>query len=141
MVSSDSGKALQVTQTGARAATESPDGSALYFIRTDTSGIWRIPLVADDAVRSRPELVVGTVHPSDWGNWRVVPDGIYYLERGRRNPALMFIRFDSEEAVAVATLRNIPGPASLAVAPDRSWILYTQVDDMESDIMLMEQFP
>jgi dipeptidyl aminopeptidase/acylaminoacyl peptidase len=44
------GTAVQVTEGGATAAQEHPDGEALYLVRPDTTGIWEIPLA--DTVRT-----------------------------------------------------------------------------------------
>jgi hypothetical protein len=40
----------------------------------------------------------------------------------------------------VAGLIDVPQHPGFTVAPDGSWILFTQVDDNEGDIILMQQF-
>ncbi|HEX9659379.1 MAG TPA: winged helix-turn-helix domain-containing protein, partial [Rhodothermales bacterium] len=47
----------------------------LYFTRADTTGIWR-------ATGSDPELLIRDLDPSDYLNWIVADNSIFYLRRG-----------------------------------------------------------
>lgn len=57
----DGGSAVQVTYGGATAAQEHPDGSALYVVRSDTTGLWTAPL----ADTSRTVVVTSSAAASD----------------------------------------------------------------------------
>ena len=136
----DSGATVQVTYDGGVAAMESVDGKSLYYVRPDTTGIWRLPLAGKPPVSPYGELVVDSLDPGDLGNWSVQADGIYHVRRRPTRTRLLFYSFQSKTNSVVAPLHNLPKTASLAVAPDRSWIVVSQEDDKESDVMLLEPF-
>lgn len=161
----DSGAVVQVTHEGGRMAHESPDGTTLYYVRqdtagiwqkslfppvgeqedllvasVDTSGIWQRTLLSETLPDQEEGLLIASLDPADWGNWVVVDDGIYFIRRDAEAPVLAFYSFATTRTLRVATLKNVPRHPSFAVAPDRTWLLYTQVDDQQSDILLMEHF-
>jgi hypothetical protein len=83
----------------------------------------------------------------------VVTNGIYFVTaENPTRPVIEFFDFATGKATEVAALEK-PIPlfgrlpsgvtefnAGLAVSPDGRWILYTQLDQGGSDIMLVENF-
>jgi Tol biopolymer transport system component/DNA-binding winged helix-turn-helix (wHTH) protein len=136
------GDPVRVTYGGGRAAREGPEGKALYYVRPDTAGIWRLPLAP--AAPAAPAMPAGRIidafDPADWGNWSVVDDGIYFVRRVEGTPVLFFYDFGTAEERRVDTLDAVPGHPALAIVADGMWLLYTQVEDGESDIFLVEHF-
>jgi Tol biopolymer transport system component/DNA-binding winged helix-turn-helix (wHTH) protein len=129
--------AVQVTRHGGFAALESPDGKFLYYAKGLTvPGLWRIP--TDGGEESE---IISSLAPSYWGYWAVVENGIYYLDM-KPKPGIDFFDFTTHRTTRVFDLENRPdsGAPGLAVSPDRESILYTQLDVLNSDIILVENF-
>jgi dipeptidyl aminopeptidase/acylaminoacyl peptidase len=129
--------AVQVTRHGGFAALESPDGKLLYYAKGLTlPGLWRIP--TDGGEESE---IISSLEPGYWGYWAVVENGIYYLDMNVK-PGIDFFDFTTHRTTRVFDLENRPasGAPGLAVSPDRKSILYTQLDALNSDIILVENF-
>lgn len=70
----------------------------------------------------------------------VVKNGIYFaIAEGPAKPLIEFYNFATNKVTHVAVLPK-PFSYSLSMSPDGRWLLYTQVDQSGSDIMLMENF-
>ena len=78
------------------------------------------------------------------GEWALLDDGICVLDVTSTPPVIEFFSFATQRLSQIAAISRevMPrGPAtSLAVSPDGRWLLYTQYDRIESEIMLMENF-
>jgi hypothetical protein len=75
----------------------------------------------------------------------VVQQGIYFLTAEKvARPAIEFFSFSTGRVTEVAALtkpfKPWTNPDGLSVSPDGRWILYTQEDRTDSDIMLVENF-
>jgi hypothetical protein len=126
-----------VTHQGGFAAFESPDGRFLYYAKGMTvPGLWRIPVDGGEEVE-----VISSLEAGYWGYWAVVENGIYYLDTATK-PGIAFFDITTHRTTRVFDLEN--GPArrapGLAVSPDKKTILYTQLDALNSDIILVENF-
>ena len=125
------GPAIQVSSRGATAA-ESSDGRSLYHLTQDSGALWRKPLDGG------PEQ---KVIDSVWlRGFTVVERGIYYT---RADPGSRWsIRFLNLSTGADTRIADLPKPpmVGLSLSPDRRTLLYTQVDDEGSDLMLVENF-
>jgi Tol biopolymer transport system component/DNA-binding winged helix-turn-helix (wHTH) protein len=129
--------AVQVTRHGGFAALESPDGKFLYYAKGLTvPGLWRIP--TDGGEESE---IISSLEPGYWGYWAVVENGIYYLDMTGK-PGIDFFDFTPHRTTRAFDLENRPasGAPGLAVSPDRKSILYTQLDALNNDIILVENF-
>jgi hypothetical protein len=132
------GPAVQVTRQGGFAAFESPDGRFLYYAKGLTvPGLWRIPTNGGEETE-----VISSLEAGYWGDWAVVEGGIYYLDTTTTKPAIAFFDFTTHRNTRVFDLENPPARSApgLAVSPDKKTILYTQLDALNSDIMLVENF-
>ena len=131
------GPAVQVTHHGGFAAFESADGAFLYYAKGLTvPGLWRIPTSGGEEVEVISSLEVGY-----WGYWAVIDNGIYYLDTATK-PGIVFFNLTTHRTTHVFDLDNPPAPLApgLAVSLDKKTILYSQLDELSSDIILVENF-
>ncbi|HJQ25852.1 MAG TPA: hypothetical protein VKA60_18175 [Blastocatellia bacterium] len=136
-VPAEGGAATQVTQQGGYCPLPSPDGKFIYYTReADADGpLWRIALE-----NGTEEMVPGFTKRTWWATWAVTDRGIYFINVANAPPAVIeFFDFQSKSYSTIATLDRRRGPG-LSVSPDGKWILYTQFDRSDSDIMLAENF-
>ena len=143
------GSAVQVTRNGGFGAFESPDGKYVYYAKARGSqsqnfrnAIWRVPVAG-----GREEPVVEPVF-SNWGNWAVLDEGLYFVnskgedESPEGRWAVFLYRFDDASISEVAPLSRPPyveGPG-FDILPGGRWILYAAAGPGESDLMLVENF-
>jgi Tol biopolymer transport system component len=131
------GPAVQVTHHGGFAAFESPDGKFLFYAKGLTlPGIWRIPTGGGEET-----AVINSLQAGYWGFWSVVKDGIYYLD-SKTKASVAFYDFDSRRITRLFDLEKPPAPQApaLAVSHDRRSLLYTQLDELSSDVIVVEDF-
>ena len=131
------GPAVQVTRHGGYGGFESLDGRFLYYAKGPAvPGLWRIPTNNGDETE-----VIGSLEAGYWGHWAVAENGIYYLDTTGK-PGIAFFDFTTRRAARVFDLENRPAREApgLAVSPDNSTILYTQLDALSRDIILVENF-
>jgi Tol biopolymer transport system component len=132
----EGGQAVQVTQHGGREAVESGDGKYIYYNKgLGIPGIWKILAAGGEEV----PVLEGALQ----GLWVLLDRGIYFVNSNTTpHPTIEFFNFASGQTTQIATIEKglrLVAP-SLAVSPDGQWILYAQVDSVESDIMLVENF-
>ncbi|MBI3681945.1 MAG: PD40 domain-containing protein [Acidobacteria bacterium] len=136
------GAASQVTQGGGFHGVESPDGKFVYYAKAaqNQPGLWRVP-----AGGGKEEPVIEALPPGYWSYWAFGKDGIYYVDRedleggGARYP-LHFFHPPTRKDRVLTHLARRPFNSGLAVSPDGKWFLYTQVDQSETDIMMVDGF-
>jgi Tol biopolymer transport system component/DNA-binding winged helix-turn-helix (wHTH) protein len=131
------GPAVQVTRHGGYGGFESLDGRFLYYTKGATvPGIWRIPTTGGEETEVIDSLAAGY-----WGYWVVVENGIYYLDTTAK-PGIVFFDFTTHRATRVFDLESRPAREApgIAVSPDGGTILYTQLDALSRDIVLVENF-
>jgi hypothetical protein len=124
------------------AGFESRDGKWLYYSKEGkTDGVWRVPAGEPGAAET---LVLDAVAADMWGNWAAVANGIYYIDHPKPpiRSTIRFFEFSTRTTRVLAELSSIPAVADsgLAVSPDESRILYSQVDRYGSDIFLVSGF-
>ena len=116
---------------------ESLDGKFLYYTKGATvSGIWRIPTAGSEETE-----VIGSLEAGYWGYWALVKNGFYYLETTGK-PTIAFFDFTTRRTTKVFELENRPAreATGMAVSPDGRTILYTQLDALSRDVVLVENF-
>ena len=133
------GPAVQITKQGGFDNVESPDGQFLYFARGRyVRGIWRMPVAGGDEV-----LVLDQHRAGELRFWTVTEQGIYFASAEKpQQPLIEFYSFATGKVTTVATLekRLLRGTSGLAVSPDGRWLAWSQIDQVNSDIMLIENF-
>jgi Tol biopolymer transport system component/DNA-binding winged helix-turn-helix (wHTH) protein len=131
------GPAEQITRHGGYGAFESADGKFLYYTKYPAiPGIWRMPTSGGEE-----SLVVPGVEPEFWGYWAVLERGIYYLDTSEK-PAIALFDFTSRQVTRLFELDSRPARevTGLAASPDARTILYTQLDALTRDIVLVDNF-
>ena len=132
------GEAIQVTRVDKPAVDiphESPDGKWLYYSMgwPGPQSVWKMPVAGGESTR-----VLEAIAPM--GKWAVGPDGIYFLtvpdEKGHTD--LTVYEFATGKTRKIRTMER--SVDDLTVSPDARTILYTQLDETGSDLMLVENF-
>jgi hypothetical protein len=135
---STGGSPVQVTRHGGFAAFESTDGRFLYYAKgLGVPGLWRIPTNGGEEVE-----IIRSLEAGHWGYWAVVENGIYYLDTTTKKPGIAFFNTISHHTTRVFDLENRPAiqAPGLTVSSSKGTILYTQLDALSRDIMLVENF-
>jgi len=71
----------------------------------------------------------------------VANKGIYFEQSIRdRSTSVRFLAFATGKVTTIATIRRPVADLGLSVSPDERYLLYTQVDQTGSDLMLVENF-
>jgi eukaryotic-like serine/threonine-protein kinase len=130
------GEAIQVTRDRGFAPLESPDGKFVYYLKdlADTD-VWRISTDGAQVTRVLEGL-------SDYRNLDVVESGLVFVPI-RNTSSLQFLNFATGK---IRVLANVDRPVALypigglAVSPDGRSILYTQIEQAGSEMMLVENF-
>lgn len=126
------GNAQQVTPNGGFAVHAAPDGKSLYFTKHDTSGIWHIPIAGGDE-----SLIVPTPASTNNNAWHVAKGGIYFLQSGNHSPlTLAFYNTATDQISDAAALPVSMQPHNFTISPDGTWLLSSQLDRSESDLVL-----
>jgi Tol biopolymer transport system component len=138
-VSADGGRAEQVTQEGGFEGFESHDGKFFYYAKgRSVPGIWQIPTAGGKETPLLDHHKAGY-----WRHWTVAEKGIYFATANTPSqPVIEFFSFATGKVTQIATLdkqlsRWEPG---LTISPDGRWLLFAQMDQYGSDVMLVENF-
>jgi hypothetical protein len=73
----------------------------------------------------------------------VVDEGIYFLNaESKQHPVIEFFSFATRRVRQIAVMEKKASHWGwgFAISPDGRWILYTQVDQDDSNIMLVDNF-
>jgi Tol biopolymer transport system component len=133
-IPSNGGEAVQVTRDGGWAPLESPDGKFLYYTKAlQGTSLWRIPVEGGQASKVLEGL-------SNYINLAIVDRGAYFVPvRNGAGDSIQFLNFATNQVRTVASFEK-PLSGGLAVSPDRRWILYPQIEQAGSELMLVENF-
>src|ERR1700730_15925956 len=128
------GEAIQVTRNGGWVAFESPDGKFVYYTKeVASSALWKMPVSGGEESQVLPSVFRSA--------FSLVNDGIYFSPEpsADRKYSIQFLSFATGK---VKTVVPIPGQVSYIfnVSPDGRSLLYTQLDEAGSDLMLVENF-
>ena len=115
---------------------ESFDGKTVYFASHDEkSTLKKVALPGQPGTESE---VDGLPRLSDSGVWTLSPGGIYFVP-AEAPRSLRYFDFASKQIRPIFEVDKDFG-SGLSVSPDGRWILYSQVGDVNSDIMLVDHF-
>jgi Tol biopolymer transport system component/DNA-binding winged helix-turn-helix (wHTH) protein len=130
-MAADGRQQVQVTRTGGFSPVESPDGQVLYYQKTqDISDIWTMPVRGGDETK-----VVESVGQR---RFAVRAEGIYCIRATEKGQRLQFFDFASRTLRDLAPLGRTQ--LGLTVSSDGRSVLYSQLDQAGSDLMLVENF-
>ena len=134
----EGGPATQVTRNGGFFASESPDGQYLYYAKApDAPGLWRMPLSG-----GREEKVLDSPPPGFWGYWAISASGIYYVDEPAPRARIRFRDFRTHRDSLVKVMSNPAriGSPGMSLSPNGSAMVFVQLDQFTSDLMLVEDF-
>ena len=132
------GPATQVTRNGGFFASESPDGKYLYYAKgPEVPGVWRVPLSGGSE-----EKVLDFPPPGFWGYWAVGANGIYYVDEPAPRARIRFRDFRTRRDSVVKVMSHAAwiGSSGMSLSPDGSAMMFAQLDEFTSDLMLAEDF-
>jgi Tol biopolymer transport system component len=131
---SSGGSPIQVTKVGGVYGVESDDGRTLYFSKIAQAGIWKTPLDGGEETRISEQ-------PAGWYNWALTRSGIYFLNTSVTPNRLEFLDFASGGTTPILSLEKAAPPfGGLAISPDHKSLLYSQIDQDDSYLMLVKNF-
>jgi len=136
----EGGPAFQITKQGGFYPHPSPDGRRVYYAHdSDRSEIWSASVDGGDEQRVSGVPPRSTKWQTDW---QVSASGIYFLEGDLPRPGIHFLDFASGRTKRVADILGRPETwgGGLALSPDGRSLLFSQIDEIASDIMLIERF-
>jgi len=134
----EGGPAIQVTRNGGFFASESPDGQYLYYAKAiDAAGLWRVPLSGGSE-----EKVLDSPPPGFWGYWAVSANGIYYVDEPGPRARIRFRNFRTRRDSVVKVMSNVAliGSLGMSLGQNGSAMVFVQLDQFTSDLMLVEDF-
>ena len=128
------GEAVRVTWNGGGSPLESPDGKCIYYVKGDWSGsLCKMPVGGGNESQVFPSV--------PWRSFCLVNEGIYFIPAPDtdRKSSIQFLGFATDKVKTVAPMsgRLYEG---VSVSPDGRSLLFSQVDDTGSDLMLVENF-
>jgi Tol biopolymer transport system component len=139
-MSPDGGRPTQVTRNGGFHPRLSPDGRHVYHLdrlpqgMTGRGRLMRTPVDGGEEVE---------VHPDMFGwIWDVSAIGIVFLTQTATASAVDLIRYEDHKVVRLGLLPFRPSPIGIgwSVSRDGRWLLSNQIDRLESDLMLIDNF-
>jgi Tol biopolymer transport system component len=128
------GRDVQVTRNGGGPAFESPDGKSVYYTKGDYSArLWKMPVSGGEESQVLSSVV--------YRAFCVVNEGIYFIPEpgAERKSSIQFLSFATGKVTTVALMSGPPSEG-LSISPDGRSLLFSQVDEEGSDLMLVENF-
>lgn len=113
--------------------TESVDGKVLYFLSREANAtLMMLPL---DRPGATPQPVPAMPNVQYERQWALASDGIYFVPQSAPH-TISFYDFSSRKTREVfKTDRDVN--EGISISPDRRYILYSQLDENDSNIMLL----
>ena len=111
-----------------------PDRVVFAVMEPTGVSLWYKP--ANDGAEKRVE---GMPRLTYQDAWTANATGIFFTDTAALPVVVNFYDFATHAIRRVATFKGVPVPGlgfGIAVSADGHWLLYTQVDDLQSDIML-----
>jgi Tol biopolymer transport system component/DNA-binding winged helix-turn-helix (wHTH) protein len=132
-VSAEGGEPQAITSALGYAPKDSEDGRGIYFVAMPKTLEFATinPTGTEYKTEGMPPL-------SFHGNWTVVRDGIYFFPEDAPK-TLSYFNFATKQVRPVLTVENY-APFGLSVSPDGLYLLFTQLEDLHSDIMIVDNF-
>lgn len=135
-ISKDGTKDIQVTKNGGEAAYESPDGKWLYYSRFWTAtknGLFKISVDGGEEQKVLDK-------PVNREAWVLRKNGIYYFIETPAKLVMFLFEFKSAKTTKIADFNKNTTNSYFDISPNEDWILFSQSEETESNIMLVENF-
>jgi Tol biopolymer transport system component/DNA-binding winged helix-turn-helix (wHTH) protein len=136
-VSPGGGKSEVLTNGRGYWPLESPDGQTLYF--AENSGISFTLHTASLNPTGTESRVDGVPPLSFLANWDIIQGGVYFFPMDDIL-TLNYFDFSTRKVRPIFKISGGGAFPGLSVSPDGRYILYPELDDYRSDIMLVENF-
>ena len=136
-IPSSGGTAEQVTHHGGNGPTVSPDGKLLYYVKDIGSGeasLWRAPLEGGEEVQLVPRI-----HRYSYAV--TPPRGVYYVVPQSSDSAGTIEFLDpatGKHSILGRTDKSLD--LGVTVSPDGRYLLYAQIDNLGSNLMMIDNF-
>jgi len=131
---SGGGEAIQVTHAGGYAAFESPDGKYLYYAKFNPEGpspVFRMPAAGGEEVQVLPGVM-------SWELFCVTSKGVYFAPAPDANTIQLLDAVSGKVTTLATPDKHLSG--GLAVSPDDAFVVWSQVDRQNFNLMLVEGF-
>jgi Tol biopolymer transport system component len=129
------GEAVQITRNEADVPHESPNGKWLYYEKGYPSpvSVWRMPVAGGEETKVLDSVISNT--------WTVRKEGIYFIAAADKqgHSSICLHEFATGKIRKIGMIER-PVTLGMAVSPDGRTLLYAQVDETGSDLMLVENF-
>lgn len=111
----------------------SANGKHIYYVKLSQPGIWRVPVDGGDEEQ--------IIDQGDWNRWDAFAEGLCFVSvRALPHAAIECLRFETGRVETILPLDKPVPNGGFSVSRDGAWILYTQVDTSDSDLMLVQGF-
>ena len=133
----EGGAATQLTTQGGFAPRAQSVDRRIYY--SWNQQIWSVSPAGGD---ERP-LTQIPLRPAEFNDaWGVTAEGVYFINPDPSRPSIDFFEFGSARIVRVVDMPGRPAPwgGALALSPDGRRLVYSQLDGIASDVMLVDNF-
>jgi Tol biopolymer transport system component/DNA-binding winged helix-turn-helix (wHTH) protein len=120
-----------------RVPIESADGKVLYFGMSNGDAYHIVMLALDQPVTT-PQEVSGMPKISGEHQWTLVQDGIYFTPQDRPR-SICFFDFATRKTREIFKAGKDLAEG-MSISPDGRYMLYTQIDENNANIMLVNNF-
>jgi dipeptidyl aminopeptidase/acylaminoacyl peptidase len=131
----DGSHAVRQTEEGGYEAYESLDGASVYYTRRGISGLWKVPVEGGKETLEIADL------PWEYSrNWTITSKGILYSYPRPESPIVTEFRLynpQTGQTTPLLALQAHIDDAALSASPDGRWLLYSQTEELETDIEVM----
>ena len=132
------GAVVSIAREAGGAVEESIDGGRVYYAKGRTE--WALWSALVDGRDARPVEGMPALRMQWSGTWAVADAGVYFLNGDAPHPGIDLFDPSSRQVRRVLDVGRPQPWDLLAVARDGRSLLYTQVERLASDIMLLENF-
>jgi Tol biopolymer transport system component/DNA-binding winged helix-turn-helix (wHTH) protein len=130
------GEPQQVTSGGGFVGVESTDGKWVFYTKSDTPGLWKIPVSGGPEVKVLDQPPVGF-----WGYWSLTANKLYFLNSSDGKWAIDALDLKTNRTERIHAVERVPPPFSgLSVSADGKALLHTDLTELGSHITLVENF-
>ena len=136
-IPSQGGKAIQVTKNGGYGGFESYDGKYLYF--NWNSKIFKVSVNGGEEEPVNDKIL----NDLNWGGWALTGKGIYFAKIDSKGLGhISYYDFDTKKAkpIFVTTKPIWPYSTKIDISPDGHSLLFVEVDQYSSNIILTQNF-